>query len=111
MLFGILHIDPLHVIFATVLGVWLGVLAWRCGSVWPAIACHIAVNAALNVIGVLAMQSEDSEVLLGCVGLMVMTVAAVAFIVSVRFLARMPSPPPTASADRASPTTTLAEGL
>ncbi len=49
VLFGLLHIMPQAVVFATVVGLWLGVVAWRTNSVWPGIACHAFVNGAWNV--------------------------------------------------------------
>jgi membrane protease YdiL (CAAX protease family) len=43
LLFGALHADPVHAVFAAVLGLYLGILSHVAGSVRPAIACH-AVN-------------------------------------------------------------------
>jgi hypothetical protein len=44
--FGALHVEPVHAGFATLLGVYLGVVGHWSGSVWTPIACH-AVNNAL----------------------------------------------------------------
>jgi membrane protease YdiL (CAAX protease family) len=49
LLFAVMHIDPQHVALALILGVWLGMLAWRTGSVWPGILCHAFVNGAWNI--------------------------------------------------------------
>jgi membrane protease YdiL (CAAX protease family) len=46
LLFAAAHMDPLHVIGVLPLGIWLGVVAWRTGSVWPAVLCHASNNAA-----------------------------------------------------------------
>jgi membrane protease YdiL (CAAX protease family) len=46
--FGALHLDPVHAVFAAVLGLYLGVAAWLAGSIRAAIACH-AVNNLLAV--------------------------------------------------------------
>jgi membrane protease YdiL (CAAX protease family) len=43
------HVAPHAVAAAFPLGLWLGVLAWRTGSVWPGIVCHAFVNGAWNV--------------------------------------------------------------
>jgi membrane protease YdiL (CAAX protease family) len=46
--FGVLHIDPVHAVFASMLGLYLGLAAWLAGSTRAAIACH-AVNNLLAV--------------------------------------------------------------
>jgi membrane protease YdiL (CAAX protease family) len=42
--FGALHLDPVHAVFAAVLGLYLGVAAWLAGSIRAAIACHTVNN-------------------------------------------------------------------
>jgi membrane protease YdiL (CAAX protease family) len=42
--FGALHVDPVHAIFASLLGLYLGVVAFLAGSTWAAITCHAANN-------------------------------------------------------------------
>jgi len=44
LLFGALHLDPVHAAFAAVLGLYLGILSHLAGSVRAAIACHAANN-------------------------------------------------------------------
>jgi uncharacterized protein len=46
LLFGVLHIMPHAVVFALPIGVWLGVVAWRTGSIWPCIVCHAFINGS-----------------------------------------------------------------
>ena len=48
LLFGLAHVMPHVVIFATILGLYFGVIAWKSGSIWPCIACHFFVNSGLN---------------------------------------------------------------
>ena len=48
MLFGAAHVMPHVVIFATILGLYFGVIAHKSGSIWPCIACHFFVNSGLN---------------------------------------------------------------
>lgn len=38
--FAVLHMDPQHAIGVIPLGVWCGFVAWRTGSVYPAMLCH-----------------------------------------------------------------------
>ncbi len=44
--FGVIHLDPIHGPLAFVIGLWLGVIAWRAGSIVPVIVCHIFNNLA-----------------------------------------------------------------
>lgn len=50
LLFSVAHLDLVHAIGVLPLGLWLGAVAWRAGSVWPAIICHI-VNNVVSVLG------------------------------------------------------------
>ncbi len=45
-LFAAAHLDPVHVVGVVPLGIWFGIVAWLTGSIWPAIICHTANNAA-----------------------------------------------------------------
>jgi membrane protease YdiL (CAAX protease family) len=49
VLFGIMHIMPHAVANALVVGLWLGVLAWRTGSVWPGVVSHAFINGSWNI--------------------------------------------------------------
>jgi len=44
--FGALHMDPIHSVFAAILGLYLGATAYLAGSVRASMGCHIANNAA-----------------------------------------------------------------
>jgi membrane protease YdiL (CAAX protease family) len=46
--FGALHVDPVHAVFASLLGLYLGLAALLAGSIRAAIACH-ALNNLLAV--------------------------------------------------------------
>ena len=47
VLFASIHLDPVRFPAVLFLGVFLGWLAWRSGSIWPAVAAH-GVNNALG---------------------------------------------------------------
>src|SRR6056297_2232283 len=49
ILFALLHVTQHGITLASVMGVWLGVVAWRTGSIWPSVVCHAFVNSAWNV--------------------------------------------------------------
>lgn len=38
------HLEPSHIVALVPLGFWLGFVAWRAKSVWPAMVCHAAQN-------------------------------------------------------------------
>jgi membrane protease YdiL (CAAX protease family) len=49
-LFGASHLDPIQGLYAFTLGIYLGVVTWKSGSIRIAIACHVLHNT----LGVLA---------------------------------------------------------
>jgi membrane protease YdiL (CAAX protease family) len=48
VLFSLSHVTPHAVVAVVPLAFWLGILAWRTGSVWPGIVCHAFVNGSWN---------------------------------------------------------------
>ncbi len=44
--FALAHFDLQHSLAVIPLGVWLGIVAWKTGSVWPAALCHFTNNLA-----------------------------------------------------------------
>lgn len=60
LVFGLIHINPAQVVFAFLMGCVLGWVAWRTGSLWPAIAGHMLNNA----MGVVEMALFDTDKLL-----------------------------------------------
>ncbi len=49
VLFGIMHLDPVHGTFACVIGMYLGYLTEHAGSIRPAMVCH-AINNSTGVL-------------------------------------------------------------
>lgn len=49
IIFGLFHVTPHAMANAFVIGLWIGVIAWRTGSVWPGIACHAFINGMWNI--------------------------------------------------------------
>ena len=66
-------------------GVWYGVVAWRIGSIWPAVACHFVNN--LIALSVFRMEGELPPLVGGLVG----GVSGLALYWSVEFFRRLPS--------------------
>jgi membrane protease YdiL (CAAX protease family) len=46
VIFGALHVEPIHAAFAAILGLYLGLVAHWAGSIRAAMACHIVNNLA-----------------------------------------------------------------
>ena len=69
LLFGALHVDPVHAAFAAILGLYLGILSHLAGSVRPAIACHAANNLCAVLVAAFAPDLEippAASIGLGC---------------------------------------------
>jgi membrane protease YdiL (CAAX protease family) len=49
IIFGLFHVTPHAIPMAFIMGLWLGWLAWRTGSIWPGVCCHAFVNSTWNV--------------------------------------------------------------
>lgn len=49
LIFAAAHFDPQHIILVIPLGIWLGVIAWKTGSILPAIAGHFCNNLFATV--------------------------------------------------------------
>ncbi|TWT78583.1 CAAX amino terminal protease self- immunity [Posidoniimonas polymericola] len=90
VLFALAHIMPPNIAVALPMGVWLGVIAWRTGSIWPSIACHAFVNGGLNAWRLVAKFGEltDAQVMTGNVAFV--AVGAVFFVLACRVLIRYP---------------------
>ena len=87
LLFGILHFDVVHSTMAFFIGLYLGFLAERTGSIWPGIVCH-ALN---NIIAVLlislcpyALARETHQNLLIAAVLLLILSTAYVFVVTQR---------------------------
>ena len=49
ILFALFHVTPHAMALAFIVGIWLGILAWRTGSIWPGVICHAFINSTWNV--------------------------------------------------------------
>jgi membrane protease YdiL (CAAX protease family) len=49
LIFALFHVEPHTVLFAFPVGIWIGLMAWRSGSIWPGVLCHAAINGLWNV--------------------------------------------------------------
>ena len=59
--FALAHFDVQHSIAVFPLGIWFGWVAWRTGSVWPAVLCHFANNLSAFVFLRVWGHAESTE--------------------------------------------------
>lgn len=83
-IFAIAHIDPVHVIAVFPLGIWLGLVAWRAGSVWPAVLCHVANN----FLSVVSLQDTSDPLVLSSIETMLLLPSSLAFLGAVPLMLR-----------------------
>jgi membrane protease YdiL (CAAX protease family) len=95
LLFALAHFDPKHMVFAAALGLWLGVVAWRTGSIWPGVFCHAGVNAVWTIYSLSVIKLEPPEHVVYVSLGMFLGSALIGLVVSIRLLAKT-KPPPTA---------------
>lgn len=88
LLFSAAHLDLQHSTAVLPGAIWLGVIAWRAGSIWPAILCH----AGNNFLGILAIRLAGPGALtdprLEAIDLVLLGITAIAFAASLVILAR-----------------------
>ena len=85
LVFSAAHLDPIHVLGVIPLGLWLGTVAWRAGSVWPAMLCH-AVNNAVAVVGTAYQDTSTLELTLDPFSVTLLAVGVPAFLLSLGIL-------------------------
>jgi membrane protease YdiL (CAAX protease family) len=81
VIFAAAHLDPIHVLGVLPLGIWLGIVAWRADSVWPAMLCH-AVNNAAAVLGVMYGTPDTMAITFDPVTVTTLAVSGPAFLIS-----------------------------
>jgi hypothetical protein len=60
-LFSAFHLDPVGLTARFELGVLFGLLAWRAGSLWPAIAAHAANNLISSALFLAAGDAKEAD--------------------------------------------------
>lgn len=104
-LFGVGHLDLGQGAQAFVGGLWLGVLAWRTGSVWPGILCHAVINGTSGAAKLVNLASSTGDptsdvvrILLGVILFGLLALALASFPVAVWLITRRREAAPRASA-------------
>jgi membrane protease YdiL (CAAX protease family) len=77
LIFGALHIDPIHALFAAPLGLYLGLICWISGGIRASIVCHIANNLTALLAGALLPASDAPALPAAVVGATIATAAMI----------------------------------
>jgi membrane protease YdiL (CAAX protease family) len=95
ILFAVMHLDPVRFPALVVLGLVFGFLAWRAGSIWPAVAAHAANNGVTSAL-VLTLGVPDAAEAppLAAIGFSLALGAAGLSLLLGAYAAATPRPPP-----------------
>lgn len=110
LLFALIHLDPVRLPALLVLGALFGWLAWRAGSIWPAIAAHAANNGIVSIFALAAPRAAheiESPPLVAIAGVLAFGAAALAPLVTAYRTAAgaPPADEPVALGDPSDPST------
>jgi uncharacterized protein len=99
LLFAVMHVDPVRFVAVFALGVLFGWLAWRSGSIWPAVAAHAANNGTASALAFLTGTApETEEPTVAAIAGVLLVGAAIVAAVAAGFRYATPLPPPLADA-------------
>jgi len=96
LLFAVFHMDWVHVIAVFPLGVYLGIISWRSGSLVPAMLAHF-VNNSISVVAVVLgpeEQGQDPSPELAMFLLAVVSAGFVGAVLTAIAIWRLPTPNP-----------------
>jgi len=87
--FAAMHMELAWMVFALPIGVWLGIVAWRSGSIWPAIVGHMTVNSVINLQSIAVDQGGVPDSWAAASLLLLLAASGFGFIVSIVVLLRL----------------------
>ena len=76
LIFGLLHANPIGIIYATLFGILLGWLFIKTNSVLPAILCHLAFNLTSYILG--EMENINGMIILASIPVLVILIRSIA---------------------------------
>ncbi len=88
ILFGLAHVMPAAVVMATFIGLYLGIVAWKTGSIWPTIGAHIFINSSINLYRMVIKFAELSESIQQSVMIATVSLSAICCLVALWMLFR-----------------------
>lgn len=84
LLFALMHVMPQAIVALFPLSIWLGVVAWRTGSVYPSMLCHAFINGSVNIWRAFVAQSGISETVQGIVVSIILLGSLACFVLACR---------------------------
>lgn len=104
LLFAIVHGDPVSASAILPLGLWLGFVAWRTGTIWLPFAMHAGVNGVWTTTMMIAHRDPAAESWLNGAAIGALIVGMIAFTAGVVILRRpVPKAPDSAPRVRLTP--------
>lgn len=88
VLFAIVHGDPVSASAILPLGLWLGLVAWRTGSIWLPFSMHASVNGVWTTTMMIAHRDPGAEEWLNGAAIGALIVGLIAFVGAVVILRR-----------------------
>ncbi|MEZ6099658.1 MAG: CPBP family intramembrane glutamic endopeptidase [Pirellulaceae bacterium] len=79
---------PATIVFATLIGLYLGYVAWKTGSIWPTVVGHLAINSGINFFRMVVKFAELSEPVQQGVAWTAVVISSVCCIVTIWHLSR-----------------------
>lgn len=76
LIFGLIHMNPVQIVYAGLIGLILGWLYYKTGSLIPSIVMHIAANGASFVISAIYTEEENLMAVTGRTGYVVLLFSA-----------------------------------
>jgi membrane protease YdiL (CAAX protease family) len=99
VLFAFIHADPVRFAALVPLGVLFGWLAWRAGSIWPAVAAHVGNNATASLLFLsLGTEAPEARPTLSAIATAFLLGSVLLTPILAAYRAVTPSPPPFESA-------------
>ncbi len=87
--FAAMHKDLAWMVFVLPVGIWLGVVAWRTGSIWPGVVGHMTLNSVFNLQGILSDPEREPDAWTAASGLLLLAASGLGLIVSIVLLVRL----------------------
>jgi membrane protease YdiL (CAAX protease family) len=88
LLFAIVHGDPVSASAILPLGLWLGLVAWRTGSIWLPFSMHASVNGVWTTTMMIAHRDPGAEEWVNGAAIGALIVGMIAFVGAVVILRR-----------------------
>ncbi len=88
LIFGLVHLMPNAIAVALPLGIWIGILAWRTGSIIPGIVAHAFINGALNLWRMIVKFAEPGETTQSIVMITSVVIGSIALVLAGMWMIR-----------------------